>query len=116
MVTVGTHTNPDTFVFALGTSGANYTTINGAAAGDAVEVPGGQLGNTLVNESTTDTTLASFISSLGHLTKGETYVGYNTTANETFVVTDTASGQTGAVELTEAFHNSVLANHILHLA
>jgi hypothetical protein len=114
MVTVGSHTNPDTFVFGLGTNGTNYTTVNGAAAGDAVEVLGGQLGNTLVKESTTDTTLASFISSLGHLTKGDTYVGSN--ASDTFVVTETASGQTGAVELTEAFHNSVLANHILHLA
>jgi trimeric autotransporter adhesin len=115
MVTVGTHTNPDTFAFALGTDGTHFTTVNGAATGDEVVVPGNQLGNTLaVNEPTTDTSLSSFIGSLGHLTKGDTYVGYN--ASDTFVVTDTAGGHTGATEIAEQFQHSTLANHILHLA
>jgi hypothetical protein len=56
----------------------------------------------------------SFIGSLGHLTKGDTYVGYN--ASDTFVVTDTAGGHTGATEIAEQFQHSTLANHILHLA
>lgn len=114
MVTVGTHTNPDTFAFALGTDGTHFTTVTGAATGDEVVVSGNQLGNTLaVNEPTTDTSLSSFIGSLGHLTKGDTYVGYN--ASDTFVVTDTG-GHTGAMEIAEQFQHSTLANHILHLA
>ena len=113
---MGAHTNADTFGFALGTTGVNFTFVSGAAVGDHVVVNGGQLGNTLLSASTTDTTLATYISSLGTLTKGDTYVGFNTSANDTFIVTDTASGQTGAVELTGvAFEHSTLANHVLTL-
>ena len=115
-VTVGAHTDADTFAFALGTTGVNFTTVSGAAAGDHVVVNGGQLGNTLLSGSTTDATLATYISSLGTLTKGDTYVGFNTSANDTFIVTDTASGHTGAIELTGvAFQTSTLANHVLTL-
>ena len=115
---MGAHTDADTFAFALGTTGVNFTTVSGAAAGDHVVVNGGQLGNTLLSASTTDTTLASYISSLGTLTKGDTYVGFinTTSAHDTFIVTDTASGQTGAIELTGvAFQHSTLANHVLTL-
>jgi hypothetical protein len=117
-VTVGAHTDADTFAFALGTSGANFTTVSGAAAGDHVVVNGGQLGNTLLSGATADTTLATYIKSLGPLTKGDTYVGFINTssAHDTFIVTDTASGQTGAIELTGvAFEHSTLANHVLTL-
>jgi hypothetical protein len=102
----------------LGTTGANFTTVSGAAAGDHVVVNGGQLGNTLspLSGATADTSLATYISSLGTLTKGDTYVGFNTSAQDTFIVTDTASGQTGAIELTGvAFQHSTLANHVLTL-
>jgi hypothetical protein len=85
-------------------------------------VNSGQFGATLVNESTTDTTLSAFLGSL-HATKGDTYVGVNATPGDqfTFIVTDTASGQIGGVELAgDAFGHSsfVLANHTLtlHLA
>jgi hypothetical protein len=120
-VAVGLHANPDTFAFALGTSGTNFTTVSGAAALDNVVVNGGYLGNTLspLSGATTDTTLATYISSLGTLTKGDTYVGFNTTPGEmfTFIVTDTASGQTGAIEITGvAFQHSTLASHVLTLA
>jgi hypothetical protein len=113
---VGPHTSFDTLAFALGTNGTKFTTVSGAAVGDHVVVNGGQLGNTLASGATTHTTLASYISSLT-LTKGETYVGFNATADDTFVVTDTASGQTGAIELTGvAFQHSTLAHHVLTLA
>ena len=66
--------------------------------------------------STTDTTMALFIQSLGTLTNGDRYVGFNTSANETFIVTDTQSGQTGAVAIAgTAFQNSSLAGHVLTL-
>ena len=46
-VTVGaSFLPPDTFAFALGTNGTNFTTVSGATAGDHVVVNGGQLGNT----------------------------------------------------------------------
>jgi hypothetical protein len=35
-VTVGTHTNADTFGFAIGTDGTSFTTITGAQAGDHI--------------------------------------------------------------------------------
>ena len=116
VVLVGAHTNADTFGFALGTTGVNFTTVSGAAAGDHVVVNGGQLGNTLLSGSTGDTSLAAYITSLGTLTQGDTYVGFNTNAHDTFIVTDTATGQTGAIELTGvAFQHSTLANHVLTL-
>jgi hypothetical protein len=66
--------------------------------------------------ATTATTLASYIQSLGTLTPNDTYVGFNITANETFIVTDTASGHTGAIEIMGvAFQHSVLAGHTLTL-
>ena len=114
-VSVGAHTKADIFAFALGTNGTNFTTVSGAAAHDQVEVNGGELGSKLVSASTGDDTLSSFISSLGKLTKGDTYVGFNTAANDTFVVTDPQSGQTGAIELTGVFQHSTLANHVLTL-
>ena len=118
-VFVGAHSNPDTFAFALGTNGINFTTVSGAAAGDHLAVNGGQLGNTLsaLSGATNDTSLASYINSLGTLTKGDTYVGFNASANDTFVVTNSQTGQTGAIELTGvAFQHSTLANHVLTLA
>jgi hypothetical protein len=57
-----------------------------------------------------------FIHSLGTLKSGDTYVAYNTSLDETFIVTDTTSGHTGAIELTgDAFAHSSLALHILTL-
>jgi hypothetical protein len=125
-VTVAAHTNADTFGFSLGTNGTSFTTVTGAQAGDHVAVgnsaglvltdPNG-LGSTLIQASTTDTTLASFIQSLGALTDGHTYVGFNQTAQETFIVTETQSGQTGAVEIVgQAFANNSIAGHVLTLA
>jgi hypothetical protein len=108
----------DTFGFALGTSGKNFTTVTGAQSLDQVEVNGGQLGSTLspLSGATTQTTLASYIKSLGTLTPGDTYVGHNTT--DTFVVTDAASGQTGAIEIVGVFHptQANLVDHVLTLA
>jgi hypothetical protein len=115
IVTVGAHADADTFAFALGTTGVNFTTVFAAAAGDHVVVNGGQLGNTLLSGSTVDLSLADYIGSLGTLTKGDTYVGFNTSVHETFIVTDTASGHTGAIEITGAFQTSTLANHVLTL-
>ena len=67
--------------------------------------------------STTDTTMALFIQSLGTLTNGDTYVGFNTSTNETFIVTDTQSGQTGAVAIAgTAFQHSTISNNALTLA
>jgi hypothetical protein len=100
-INVGRHGGPDKFGFALGTNGSHFTTVTGAVLGDLVDVNGGTLGTaSLMSHMTMDTTLASYIKSLGTLTAGATYVGYNTTAHDTFVVTDTLAGQTGAIELT----------------
>jgi hypothetical protein len=119
-VTVGAHTDADTFAFALGTTGVNFTTVSGAAAGDHVVVNGGQLGNTLLSSGVTAApNLADYISSLGTLTKGDTYVAVSPLTGAgpaTFIVTDTASGQIGAIELTGVqFQHSTLANHVLTL-
>ena len=117
IVRVGAHTNADTFAFTFGTSGANFTTVTGAAAGDHVVVNGGQLGNALssLSGATADTTLASYISSLGTLTKGDTYVGLTpTSVDATFIVTDSSSGQIGAIELT-GLHTASISNHALTL-
>jgi hypothetical protein len=91
-VTVGSHTNPDTFAFSLGTgvvtgTSANYTTVVGAQGsaqgGDQLVLNssgnGNGLGNTLVTETAllpAGTTMASFIASLT-LAKGHTYVATN---------------------------------------
>ena len=82
--------------------------MTGALEYDAVVVNGGQLGGTPSSASgaTTATTLAAYIQSLGTLTPGDTYVGFNITANETFIVTDTASGHTGAIEITGVARSS----------
>ena len=110
-VTVDTHTNPDTFGFAKGTDGTSFTTITGAQAGDHV-ISGNNLGNNVINSATTATTLADFIASLSGNPNGNTYVGYNTTANDTFIVSNH-----GAVELVGvAFMNSSALNHVLTLA
>ena len=117
LVSVQAHTNPDTFAFALGTGvGGNFTTVSGAAVGDHVVVNGGQLGGTLIQASTptSATDLATFITSLGPLTKGDTYAGFNQSANETFIVTDTHDGQIGGVEITgHAFAHNSIAGHVL---
>jgi hypothetical protein len=112
-VSVGWHTNPDTFAFAFGTNGKYFTTVTGAAAGDRVVVNGGQLGNTLVQGPTAAASLGAFITSLGTLTKGDTYVGWD--ATDSFVVTDAQSGKTGAIEVVGVFTHSTLANHVLTL-
>jgi hypothetical protein len=117
-INVGSHGSPDTFGFALGTNGSHFTTVTGALSGDLIVESSGQLGNTLspLSGATTDTSLASYIKSLGTLTPGDTYVGHN--AADTFVVTDTASGQTGAIEIVGVFHptQANLAGHVLTLA
>src|SRR5262249_18187686 len=127
-VSVGAHTHADTFGFSLGTSGTSFTTITGAQTGDHVAVgnsagivltdPNG-LGSTLIQAPTTATTLASYINSLGALTNGDTHVGFNKdpTVNATFIVTETQSGQTGAVEIVgQAFDHNSIAGHFLTLA
>src|SRR5262249_8975376 len=101
MVTVSSHINPDTFAFALGTSGANFTTVTGAqggVSGDQLVVNGGQLGGTLVAvaDGPPTQTLASFIASIASPTTDNTYVGNN--GADTFVFTVTQAG-TGAVEI-----------------
>jgi hypothetical protein len=60
--------------------------------------------------------MASFITSLGTPTKGETYVGY--TATDTLIVTDTQSGKIGAIDIVGVFHitQANIASHVLTLA
>ena len=71
---------------------AEFTAVSGAAAGN--------ISNSIIP-------LASFILSLN---------SHSLNAHDTFIVTDTASGQTGAIELTGvAFQHSTLANHVLTL-
>jgi hypothetical protein len=126
LVSVAPHTSADTFGFSLGTNGTSFTTINGGQAGDHVAVGNSAgivltdlngLGGTLVQASTTATDLASYISSLGALMNGDTYVGFNQTAQKTFIVTEAQSGQMGAVELVgHAFDHNSIAGHVLTLA
>jgi hypothetical protein len=124
-VTVFTHTNPDTFAFTLGTgivtgTSANYTTVIGAqgsaVGGDHVVVNsngnGNALGNTLVSVNNGATSMASFITDLGPLQKGQTYVGNDTT--DTFVVTETQSGRVGAIDIADV-HTVGITNHVLTL-
>jgi hypothetical protein len=60
------------------------------------------------------TTLSSFINAVvGDPTKGHTYIGNNGTI--TFIETDTASGQVGAVEIVGVFAHSTISNHVLTL-
>jgi hypothetical protein len=124
MVTVGAHTNADTFAFALGTNGSAFTEVIGALKGDQVAVNsngnGNALGNTLVPQITIlpGSTLASFIGSLT-LTKGDTYTALNdvdgtTGGPMTYVVTDTQSGRIGAIELV-GLHTVSMSNHVLTL-
>ena len=115
-VAVGSHTNPDTFGFALGTNGSSFTTITGAQIGDHLTCNNAfgnslQLGINVVNSVTSATTLANFIAGLV-LTSGNTYVGANGT--DTFVVTD-HNGQIGAVELVGVFAGTATASHVLTL-
>jgi hypothetical protein len=115
-INVGSHFFVDTYGFALGTNGSHFTTVTGAVSFDKVDVNGGQLGNSLspLSGTTTQTTLASYIKSLGTLTPGDTYVGHN--ATDTFVVTDSASGQTGAIEIVGSFANfMIFSPHVLTL-
>ena len=80
-ITVGFHNHADTFAFALGTGSTNFTTVTGAQSGDHFLLNsngnGNALGHTLVVEQTQTADMASFITSLGTLTKGDTYIGYN---------------------------------------
>jgi hypothetical protein len=123
-VMVGTHTNADTFGFALGTNGTSFTKITGALPGDHV-VSGNNLGNHVVSEPGTFTSLSDFFSFVTghHPANGNTYIGYSTT--DTFIVTDflgqdgNAQGQQqlGAVDIVGIFNNiGPAVNHILTLA
>jgi hypothetical protein len=90
-VTVAAHTNADTFGFSLAgelniENNSQFTTITGAQVGNQVAVGNStglvlsgadSLGSTLMQTSTTDSTMALFIQSLGTLTNGDTYVGFN---------------------------------------
>jgi hypothetical protein len=107
-VTVGAHTNADTFGFSLGTNVSSYTTINGAQVGDLV-TSGNSLGN-IVSNSTNYATLTSFIASLTP-SNGHTYIDNNGT--DTFIVTDSGS-HIGAIEIVGSFTGTV-ANHVLTL-
>jgi hypothetical protein len=118
------HTNPDTFAFALGTGGINFTTVGRAQQFDQVVVNssggnGNALGNTLVQEaaSPVGTTLAQFIAGLGPLVKGDTYVG-NDSVGQTFIVTDTQNGGIGAIDIVGVsglFTHSTISHHVLTL-
>jgi len=124
-VNVAAHTNADTFGFSLGTNGTSFTKITGAQTGDQVAVgnsaglvltdPNG-LGNTLVNEGSNSswTSLALFIQAIAAM-PGDTFMGNNGT--DTFIFTDTANGQTGAIELAGVFSgaNSTISNHVMTL-
>jgi len=124
-VNVAAHTNADTFGFSLGTNGTSFTKITGAQTGDQVAVgnsaglvltdPNG-LGNTLVNEGSNSswTSLALFIQAIAAM-PGDTFMGNNGT--DTFIFTDTANGQTGAIEIAGVFSgtNSTIFNHALEL-
>ena len=122
-VIVGPHTTADTFAFALGTGASAYTTISGnpytsgnsAQICDQIAVNGGQLGNTLVNVNTVSPgdTMATFIShDVGTPIAGHTYIGNN--GIDTFIYTDTQTGQKGAIEVVGVFGGSI-ENHVLTL-
>jgi hypothetical protein len=108
-VTVGVHTNADTFGFSLGTNGSSYTAVNGAQVGDLV-TSGNSLGNIVSNSSANYANLASFIASLTP-SNGHTYLDNNGT--DTFIVTDSGS-HIGAIEIVGSFAGTV-ANHVLTL-
>jgi len=110
----------DTFGFTLGTNGSLFTTISGAQKGDhliagLIAGQASDLGDTPVQSETHAGTISDYISSLGTLTPGDTYVGYNKTSKTTYVVTDTASGQTGDVQLVGVFDHNHTFNHVLTL-
>jgi hypothetical protein len=110
-VTVGTHNNPDTFGFAIGTDGSSFTTIHGAQPLDHV-ISGANLQN-VTNVATTATNLADFITSLALKPGNSTFVGTNGT--DTFIVTEQGS-HIGAVELAGvAFAHSTISGHELIL-
>jgi hypothetical protein len=73
------------------------------------------LGRTLIPVNNGATSLASFITDLGKLGKGDTYVGNDST--DTFVVTDTQSGKIGAIDIVGVLHptQANLVNHVLTL-
>jgi hypothetical protein len=107
-VTVHAHTNADTFGFALGTSGSNFTTVIGAQDGDHID----SFGRHLVQASTTASTLSDYITSLGTISSGNTYVGYNGT--DTFVVSD-YHHKTGAIDIVGNFDNFTFSLGMLTL-
>jgi hypothetical protein len=116
-ITVGTHANPDTVAFALGTNGSSYTTVSGAQLGDYVVVNGGQLGDTLVSKGfSAGETLTSFLASIVSPTKDHTYVGNN--GADTFIFTDAPTGHTGVIDVVGVFNptQANLVNHVLTLA
>jgi len=129
MVNVATHTNADTFGFALSTGGtaSSQTTVTGAQAGDHVAVgnssglvltkPNG-LGNTLVQEGAiaglnSVNTFITYLGSYGGLTKGATYTADN--GSSTFIVTDTQNGNTGGVQIVGVFEHNSITHHVLTL-
>jgi hypothetical protein len=126
-VQVGTHTNADTFGFALGTNDKSFTTVYGptstaqpgAQAGDHV-ISGNNLGSNVVPVSGPFTNgtfngLSDFFSFVtAHSpASGNTYIGHSTT--DTLIVTD-YHGQFGAVDIVGIFNHSTAAGHILTLA
>ena len=87
----------------------------GNSAGLVLTDPNG-LGNTLVNEGSNAswTSLALFIQAIATPVPGDTFVGNN--GIDTFIFTDTANGQTGAVELAgQVFANNSIAGNTLTL-
>jgi hypothetical protein len=131
LVFVGPRANADTFGFSLGTNGSSYTTIFGARAGDHVTAifnagpsaifnagPGAIFNASILanhiaaNGSTNAMSLAQFISDLGPLHSGNTYIGSN--GSDTFIVTDFYS-HVGAIDIVGSFTTSSIAGHVLTL-
>jgi hypothetical protein len=112
-VQVDTHTNADTFGFALGTNGTAFTTITGARAGDHV-ISGNNLGTNVVPEGTFGSLFDfyNFVTGLPP-TNNTTYMANN--GADTFIVTD-HKGELGAVELVGVFTGSTSGTHVLTLA
>jgi hypothetical protein len=123
-VQVGAHpiTNPDSFGFALGTgtTALSQTTVKGAQAGDQIAV-GNSSGLVLTNNGLGGnflqkdgfvaglSTVNDFITYLDThgLTKGDTYTADS--GGNTFIVTDTASGKIGGIEIVGIFEGSTLS-------
>ena len=121
----------ETFGFALGTgvTASSQTTVSGELLGAHVAVGSSSglvtsgndsLGVTLVQEGhitgiISVNGLIAYVSSHGGLTKGDTYTADS--GGHTFVVTDTANGHTGGIEIVGVVEHFLLnpANHELTL-